>query len=276
MNDVLSSGIKRAFRMRCLNHRWFNTTMVRRRKFDGHILSMQQSGTHWLRYMLSLCMAEVYEKPAPETIQDMDFIGRPKQPPKYSGLPRIVSSHSLPHGLMFMRPVRDRLEFPRYLILVRDPQHALVSHYEKWKARYGVDFSSFLRGDVRDKLYFNDIWRQLEFLNGWGRVVCDPFFTTMTLKYENMKRDPEAALKAACEYFGIPAGEEVVSAAVHRSTKSEMAERSRPRNREQVIRNDRRDPMEWFTEQDRKWWNAVCRELLDWDAGYGLHMEVPG
>jgi hypothetical protein len=36
------------FLFRCANHRWFNTTLIRRRHFDGQIVSMQQSGTHWL------------------------------------------------------------------------------------------------------------------------------------------------------------------------------------------------------------------------------------
>ena len=31
------------------------------RRFDGVLVSMQQSGTHWLKYMLGLILAKLYD-----------------------------------------------------------------------------------------------------------------------------------------------------------------------------------------------------------------------
>lgn len=252
------------FKLRCANHRWLNTTMLRRRHFDGQIVSMQQSGTHWLRHMLSLCMAEVYNKPAPETIQSLDFIGRPKHPPKYREIPQISSSHSLPHGLMYWKPVARALTFPKYIIIVRDMRHALVSGYEKWKERYQVDFSTFLLSSPLKEGYFNDIWRQLEFLNSWGQLVDTGEYETLVVRYEDMKADTLAVLRKACAHFGISASEEVMQRAVEASSKASMAALSKARNNEKVIRldGDKRHPFEWFSPEDRRVFQDICSAYL--------------
>jgi hypothetical protein len=260
---------KLQFQLRCANHRWFNTTMIRRRYFDGQIVSMQQAGTHWLRHMLSLCMAEVYGKQPPETIQSMDFIGRPKQRPKYNDIPQLSSSHSLPHGLMYyFNPVAHRVKFPKYIILVRDMRHALVSGYEKWKERYQVDFSTFLVSSPLKEGYFNDIWRQIEFLNSWGRLADTGAYDTLVLRYEDMKADTPGSLQKACTHFGIAAPQEVMERAVEASSKANMASLSKARNNEHVIRMDKRHPFEWFTAKDRQIFQDICQAHLTHPCGY--------
>ena len=194
-----------AFRLRNWNRLLFTTGLLRRRHFDGYILSMQQSGTHWLRYMLGICMAETYGQPHPDCIQSERYVGDPRQPPAATLWPRLVSSHTLPHALMYSPVFCRGLHFPRYLLLVRDIRHALVSHYEKWNSDYGVDFSTYLRGDPWKSRFRSDIWRKIEFCNACGRLAAAGSVPTQIQRYEDLHRDPAAALTAACVWFRIPA-----------------------------------------------------------------------
>ncbi len=52
-------------RARSLNRALFNPPTLRHRHFDGFIASMQHSGTHWLKYMLGLTLAKLYDLPPP-------------------------------------------------------------------------------------------------------------------------------------------------------------------------------------------------------------------
>lgn len=257
------------FELRCLNHRWFNTTMIRRRDFDGHMASIPQSGRHWIIYMLSLCMAEVYGKPPPETIQSQDFVGNPKKKPRYPELPQFSSSHSLPHGLMYNRLVARKLKFPKYLIVVRDMRHSLVSCYEKWKKEYRVDFATYLKSAPFSSGFHNDIWRQMQILNEWGRIAGMEEYQTHVVKYEDLKANTAAALRGICQFFEIEASEAVIERAVAASSKSAMKKRSQPVNPgEVVIREDSRHPFEWFSPTDRKLFEEICAQNLKCSLGY--------
>lgn len=256
------------FRLRSLNRICFNTTMIRRRSFHGHILSMQQSGTHWVRHMLSVALAEKHGKPEPETIQCTDFIGRPKSQPVYPDIPQIVSSHTLPHVIQFMPGLPNNLHFPRYLILVRDMRHSLVSHFEKWKERYQVDFATYLRAKPWGKPYFNDIWRQIEFLNLWGAIVADPRYRTHVVQYEQLKADTAGQFNNICNFLELAIPPDAQARAVQAASKDSMAKMSKARNNEQVVRQDTRPPLSWFKPQDRDFLlNLMDRELKH-DFGY--------
>jgi len=264
------NGMKKLrFDLRCLNHRWFNTTMIRRRDFDGHMASIPQSGRHWIIYMLSLCMAEVYDKPLPETIQSQDFVGDPKIRPRYPELPQLSSSHSLPHGLMYCPAVARRLKFPKYLIVVRDMRHSLVSCYEKWKKEYQVDFSTYLKSSPSGMGYHNDIWRQMQILNEWGRIAGMDEYESLVLKYEDLQADTAGSLSNICRFFEINASDAVIGRAVAASSKSAMKKISRPRNhKEVVVREDPRHPFEWFSAADREIFQSICARNLKRPLGY--------
>ena len=146
------------FRFHSSRRDWFNFSLLEHRDFDGYMVSMHQSGTHWLKHMLSVVMSPEYGLPIPELLQDDSIIGHPKSPPKHTNAPRIVHSHTITAPVLAWPLVHELFGLPRYLILVRDPRAALVSHYEKWKDRYQVSFSEFLRGDPRGKRFRKDIW----------------------------------------------------------------------------------------------------------------------
>ena len=60
-------------RVRSLNRGLFNLPTLRHRHFDGIIVAMQQSGTHWLRYMLGLTLAKLFNLPLPFHIGDISI-----------------------------------------------------------------------------------------------------------------------------------------------------------------------------------------------------------
>ena len=48
------------FRLYTLNRRWTNASLLTHRHIDGHIVSMQQSGSHWIKNMLSQVLIKLY------------------------------------------------------------------------------------------------------------------------------------------------------------------------------------------------------------------------
>ena len=120
-------------------------------------------------------------------------------------------------------------DLPRHLILVRDIRDALVSHYEKRKSDYNVDFSTYLLGDARGKKYADDIWARIQYMNGWGAVAERHPVYAVVLKYEDLLADTRDQLARVCDHFNIEGVtpdllDEVVAAA----SKAEMAKLSDP------------------------------------------------
>lgn len=258
-----------SFRLYTLNRRWTNASLLTHRHFDGHIVSMQQSGSHWIKNMLSHVLIRLYNLPPMAHIQDDSVIGHTKTPPAYKNIPQIVHSHGYPHALTLKVP---GLHFPKYLVLVRDLRESLVSHYERFKGDYkGADFSTYLRGDVHQRTFHSDIWSRIRFMNEWGRVMARNPASVMPLRYEDIKKDPAATLKSVCTFFGI-AGvtDEIVAHALAESSKEKMAEKPNPDITTTVVRSEERAPLEaYFTPENEAFFNSMCRQYLAHDFGYG-------
>ena len=258
-----------SFRLYTLNRRWTNASLLTHRNFDGHIVSMQQSGSHWIKNMLSHVLIKLYNLPPMAHIQDDSIIGHTKTPPAYKNIPQIVHSHGYPHALTLKVP---GLHFPKYLVLVRDLKESLVSHYDRFKGDYkGADFSTYLRGDVHQKTFHSDIWSRIRFMNEWGRVLEKKPSSVMPLRYEDVKKDPAAALHAVCGFFGIQGlTDDIAAHAIAESSKEKMAEKPNPDITTTVVRTEKRAPLEsYFTPENEAFFRAVCRQYLKHDFGYG-------
>jgi len=261
------------FRLKCVNRGLFNPTVIRRRAFEGHITSPKQSGTHWVKYLLSLVLAELYDLPEPEHIRSNAIVGHPKAPPRYPGIPRIVTSHNHAHYVMRAPWAFRFFQLPRFLVLLRDPQAILVSNYEKWNSDYQVDFATYLRGDVRGKAFVTDIWEIMRFFNSWGPVAAVHPDAVMIQRYEDILADPEIAFTRICAHFGIAgARPEVLARAIARSTREEMAKRPDPAedHADKIVNVAPRDLEGWFDDAARDFLRETCRRNLRYDFGYGL------
>jgi hypothetical protein len=243
----------------------------RNRRYDGFMVTMRLSGTHWLKHLLATVLAEQYGLPAPEHVDDHRTIGIPADPPIHvQGVPRIVHSHALPSPLVHAPPVGNLLQFPRYILLIRDLRAAEVSHYEKYKDRFPAKcFSEFLRSDAGCKKYGKGIWWKMRFLNAWNRVRRWQPDHVHVVHYELLRSDTHQQLRAICDYLGMTSiSDDVLQRAIAASTKENMAQRENPDKPHKVVRQSRRDPVEWFSDDDRRFFNEVTSRYLHDPFGY--------
>lgn len=244
-----------------------NLSLLRRRGFDGHIVSMHQSGTHWLKYLLAMVICRSFDVPEPEHIADNSVVGHPQSIPEHAG-PIIVHSHSIPSPLVHSTPFRQLVTYPRYVVLVRDIRATLVSHYEKWKRRYGISFAEYLRGDVTGRRFDKDIWWDIRFINAWSSVMCRLPDATLLVHYEALKRKPDIGLAQICEFFSIPVDREIIEQALAASSKKHMSAKERPDEELRVVRVASKHPFESYAQDDRRFVTQMCSRYLRDPLGY--------
>ena len=155
---------KRRSRLRSL----FNFSLFRSRGAVGQIISMHQSGTHWLKFMLASALADQFSIPLPKYNHANDIIGGPRDIIVYPQIPRLIASHTIPSPF-FYSILSQTLNLPKYVLLIRDIRFSLTSNYRKWRDHYNVNFSVYLEGDPTGKEYNSDIWWTFRFLNCWGK-----------------------------------------------------------------------------------------------------------
>lgn len=242
--------------------------MIRHREFDGMLVTMRSSGSHWLLWLISMAMCEVYGLEPPAHLNDPRLVGLMRDPPAHNNLPRIIRTHSeMPVPLW--RMLRHRMRFPKYVMLVRDIRHSLVSYYEKDPPESRPSFSEFLRGKDVFR-YDHTLFRHIRFLNSWDRVrQIDPDAVTV-VRYEDLQADPGAHLDRVWRFLGFPdpLSPEANRNAVARSSKDAMARHEDPRERRVVRRGPRTPPEAWFSDADRAYLNAALSRYLRNDYGY--------
>jgi len=267
------------FALHCLNRDWTNFAMIRYRDFDGFLVTGQNSGTQWLKYMLSLALAAEYGVEPPQYFNNAssnDIIGHPKHKRKYPQLPRIASAHSIPHAALPL--IYHAMNFPPYVVLVRDMRDALISNYAKWRERYQVPFDVYIAGDPSGSKYVCDAWWYVRFLNAWGRMATAYPGRILTLRYEDLRKTPAPGLAAIGRHFGISLSDRAIEAAVQGSSKSAMQAREDPKTGEKVIRVDagsESDPV--FGPHEKAILARILKANLRYDFGYdyGLREAMP-
>lgn len=255
-----------------------NLSLVRHRKSDGHIISMHQSGTHWLRNMLSLAMAKAYNLPAPEYIQDNDFICAPQDASKYPQIPRIVSSHQIPTPLITNRLALSLIRLPDYVLLMRDPRVIAASHYRRFESRYNIPFSEYLRANVallrqnsKKRKFDKDIWWDIRFQNSWGRMLELRPGHIHFVRYEELRRDTARHLRAIMQFLHMPNIDDATLAwCIEQCSKESMAQKESPDIAHKVVRQDDDNPLAIYSEDDKRYFLETYRKYCKADFGYDL------
>jgi hypothetical protein len=258
------------FHYHCLRRDISNFSLLRHRDYTGFLISMHQSGTHWLKHMLACAITRRFDLPPPRFSHANDIIGGVHAAPGPTRGPRLVSSHSIPHVLVGSRLVRRFLRLPPYVVLVRDMRASLVANYEKWKAHYGCSFSEFLRGDVSGRRFNNDLWWCIRFCNAWGRIAARFPAQTLVVRYEDLQADALAQLLRIDAFWRLELGRSALAHGVRESGKDSMAAKRDPATPGgvTVVRTDQRPAAEWFSPGDRQFLHATCAALLRHDLGY--------
>lgn len=240
---------------------------IRHRDLDGMLVTMRSAGSHYLKWLLCMAMHEGLGVPHPAHMNDTSQIGYIHEPPTTPGVPRIVRTHTeMPVRLY--RLLRRRLRFPRYVVLVRDLRHAMVSYYEKDPpGQRRATFAEYLRG--KDSFRFDHaLYRQIRFLNSWAHVRrLDPR-RVLVVRYEDLIADPAGQTRRVWSHLGFPnVADDVFERAAALSTKDRMAKYEDGVER-RVVRHDRRHPFEWFSDADREYLLAALRRGLVDSYGY--------
>lgn len=274
--------MKPSFLFHCVRRDISNFALVRRyqRDFAGYLVTGQNSGTHWLKYMIGLAIAKHWNLPEPQHVDNQhsnELIGHPKHKREYASAPRIASSHSIPHYFVGSSVIRAFVRFPPYFILVRDMRDALVSNYLKHERVYTTNFSQYLRVEPGSHRYIMDVWWYIHFLNRWGNVIARFPEQTKFIRYEDLRADPKAGLDRIFRHFGYNLPAEIIDYAVANASKRQMNEKVSPHNPVRFIRADNASaqtsaenklPGELFSDDDRHYLAKITAENLRHDFGY--------
>lgn len=261
------------FHASALNKSVFNSSTIRRRHFDAQIVSMHNSGSHWLKYSLGVGIAEVYGLQMPEHIQSDKIIGHPKTlPEKVPGLPCIVHSHSLAHKLQSLSLIYSLLDFPKYIVLVRNIEDALFSTYVKWNWQFpGTGFREFIHSGAFGKGKIGGLWHEINFYNTWGAVEKAYPEGCMIVRYEDMLKDWESEYLRVWKYLGLkPISESQLKRVRFLTSKEEMAKKPNPEILNTVVRQDGVQVEDKLSEDDRQFIRQQCLRYLKYNMGYDL------
>ena len=142
----------------------------------------------------------------------------------------------MPHPLLRFERIQALLGLPRYLVLVRDLRASLASNYVKWSQRYGVDFSTYLRGDVAGRRYNSDIWWTLRFMNAWGAAAARAPQRIKVLRYEDLQFNTLGELTRIASHFQLNLSAAALAHGVAQSDKSTMTKLDDPKRPPGAVR----------------------------------------
>ena len=262
-----------------MNRQLFNPSVIKHNHFDAHIATAKHCGTHWVKYMLSLVLAEIHNLPKPEHIRDDSIIGHPKNPPIHENIPQIALTHSHPHYLMRLPAVYGPLHVPKCAFIIRDPKDMLVSIYKKSEGahiveKYGqseVSFSEYLRTPIDAKVRLENIWGILRFFNAWGAAQKANPKNNKAFKYEDLIKDTHSTLKTLCDHIGVQGvSDEILQTAIDQSSKENMRKKldTSEDQYERSVNLKRENTDDWFCPEDHAYFKTICDRYLKFDFGY--------
>jgi hypothetical protein len=251
-----------------LRHELSNYALVRLRGCDGIIASMHQSGTHWLKFMLATAMADHYGIPGPQYNHANDIIGGPKDDIHYSNLPEIRASHTIPPLLLRNKLGVKLLNLPPSVILIRDIRASLVSNFTKWRERYAVLFSEYLRGDPSGRRFNSDLWWAFRFLNAWTQLAEESQAQVRFIHYEQLLSNPHETLLSVSNHLGLPLSNASINIGIDSASKEAMTKRSDPGRPPGEVNSLEIDAQALFTIEDRDFLTSRCEAFLDNALGY--------
>ena len=268
MSDIV--GLRHSYRYLRQDMPSVRLLKARNRGVHGHLVTLHQSGSHWLNFMLAECLRAEYELPELIHIRDRSIIARPQDPIVHPRIPRILQSHAIPSPLVHSAPLRRLLKFPRYVLLIRDLRACLVSYFEKSKKLepFRIPFSQFLRNErVIENPIRRDLWNRIRFLNAWSRDRQRlPAEQLIVVRYEDLKADPTRELQRVWSFLELPpAVASRFDQAVAAASKDRMSHNEHPEQTARIVRTSARHPFEWFSAADRQFFtHTVESHLSDW------------
>jgi hypothetical protein len=263
------------FRIRVLRADLGNFGPLQHRYVHGFVFSGKNSGSHWVKYMLSLALAEKYGLAPPLFCSGKEadrIVGRADRARSGRGYPQIATSHTIPSILLAWVRLPSFIRQPPIVLLVRDIPDSLASGYRKWQDRYRISLSEFVRGDPAGKRFIADIWWYMHFFNRWGAMVRRQPDRILLVRYEELLVDPEAWLARIAVHLRLDLSAESLTRAASLASKDRMRELQDPDAGETIVPST--EPAPALSPLHRRILRAALRHYLRSDFGYGTSAGV--
>ena len=209
------------------------------RRVDGFLFTAKNSGTHWLRAMLSAAIAHHLglAPPIHSNGPGSDaFIHHPKRRHAYPRAPRIGCSHTIPSRLTLAPLKLGLARLPPTVVLARHIPEALSSYYVKWAEQFGLGaLSDFVRRPPPGQKRVDDVWWYIRFFNRWGAIAQMASNDVLVVRYEQLHSDPGALIARIWAHWGVELRAEDVAAGVRAGSREAMFERLDPASNEVVM-----------------------------------------
>ncbi|MGZ3376604.1 MAG: sulfotransferase [Phenylobacterium sp.] len=185
-------------------------------RVDGFLISGHNSGTHWLRFMLSAAIASRLELPRPTYSSGPEsdlYIGHPRHRRRFPHAPKIGSSHHMPSRLIGLLGALRILRLPPVVLLVRHIPDSLLSYFFKWRdAKQLGDLDDYVAR--RPRAQGVDVWWFIRFFNRWGAIKRIFPRQVLVVRYEDVERDPQTWVRRIWSHWGVDLDEADVQAAM--------------------------------------------------------------
>jgi hypothetical protein len=215
-----------------------NFHLLQYRSVTGFLVSGKNSGTHWLRFMLSHAMARRYGLAPPvhsSGRSSEDFVGHPRWPRRHPELPFIASSHNLPSSILSWGWVRWLFDLPPVVVLVRDPKEAMLSHYVKWREVLSLSLHDYICNSSTKRKQLADGWWYIDFFNRWGRMARAAPEYVLVVRYEDLQNAPEYWLERISDHIGLGLDAAAIAAAMEVSTREAVRSTLDPAYGEAIV-----------------------------------------
>ncbi|HVY33575.1 MAG TPA: hypothetical protein VG960_04055 [Caulobacteraceae bacterium] len=209
------------------------------RRVDGFLFTAKNSGTHWLRSMLSAAIAHHLglEPPAHTNGPGSDaYIHHPKRRHSHPQAPRIGCSHTIPSRLTLLPLKLGIGRLPPTVVLARHIPEALSSYYVKWAEPLGLGaLSDFVRRPAPGEKRVDDVWWYIRFFNRWGAIARMAPDDVLVVRYEQLHSDPGPLLARIWAHWGVALTEADIAAGVAAGRRETMFDRLDPASTEVVM-----------------------------------------
>ena len=248
-----------------------NFHLLHYRHVDGFLVTAKNSGTHWLRFMLSHALARRYGLPAPLHSSGRasdDFVGHPKHGQKYPQVPFIGSSHNVPSALFAQAWFRQLFRSPPVVVLVRDIREAMLSHYVKWGPLLDLSLSDYVRSPAPGRRDVADAWWYVDFFNRWGRMAMSFPEAILIVRYEDLLEDAETWLGRIDAHLKLGLDADSIRAAAALADRETLRSKLDPEYGEEIVPDQQRRAGVSFSAEDEAQLQAVFDRHLVHAFGY--------
>lgn len=253
----------------CRIRDYTNFSLFHHRHLDGHLVSMHQSGSNWVKHLLAMVLAKEFGLPEPDNIHDNRIVTHPNSPTPYAGIPKLAQSHNIPSPLLAPLAQAGMIKLPPVILLVRDMRNVLESHYAKLASLYRVPFSEFLRAEPASKRYDKDIWWDIRFLNCWHALLQRVPQRICLVRYETLRASPLEEMRRILGFVGLSAvSDETIRYAIEASSKEAMKAKDKSADGYEVVRISSEAPLSRYSEEDKAYFKEICARYLHHDFGY--------